>query len=166
MTLICGRISTKKVKVALVVHIPNKHTLSLVQDDRNGSIVVGTVLVLSFNELQRDSGCIQADRACASSITSINDAVNSAYALLPGGGCLSIDGIMPAAGRPNSSLIKLLAYVRAAETTCSNCRTPSHFEVVDLGPQEHASQHCPQSAVQLGHNLCTMAIAYNQSEAP
>ena len=66
VALICGRISTKKVKVALIVHIPNKHTLSLVQDDRNWRVIVGTVLVLSFNELQRDSGFMQGGRLCAS----------------------------------------------------------------------------------------------------
>lgn len=57
VALIGGRVSTKKVKVPLVVHIPDKHTLSLVQDDRNGSIVVGAVLVFPFNELQRNGRC-------------------------------------------------------------------------------------------------------------
>lgn len=51
VALICGRVSTEKVIISLVVHIPDKHTLSLVQHDRNGRIVVGTVLVLSLNKL-------------------------------------------------------------------------------------------------------------------
>ena len=52
VSLVGGRICAEKVIVSLVVHIPDKHTLSLVQDDRDRSIIVSTVLVLSLNELQ------------------------------------------------------------------------------------------------------------------
>ena len=141
MALVCGRVSTQKVKVALIVHIPDKHTLSLVQDDRNGSIVVGTVLVFSFNELQGNRYCHPRRHITGS------NAGTSAYALLPRRGCLSIDRIMPAARRSQRSLADLLAYIRAAETTCSNCRTPPHLEGADLVPQGRDSTHCPQQAL-------------------
>lgn len=54
MSLVGGRVCTKEVIVTLVINVPNKAALSFVEDHRYGCIVVGPILVLSLNELQRN----------------------------------------------------------------------------------------------------------------
>jgi len=49
--LIGGRIGAEEVVVALVIYVPHKATLCLVQDNRNRCIVVGSILVFPLNEL-------------------------------------------------------------------------------------------------------------------
>ena len=52
MALVGGRVGTEEIKVLLVVHIPHKHPISLTEDHRDGSIVMGTILVFPLNELR------------------------------------------------------------------------------------------------------------------
>lgn len=49
--LIGGRIGTEEVVIALVIYIPHKAALCLVQDNRNRCIVVGSILVFPLDEL-------------------------------------------------------------------------------------------------------------------
>ena len=49
--LIGGRIGAEEVVVALVIYVPHKAALCLVQDNRNRCIIVGSILVFSLNEL-------------------------------------------------------------------------------------------------------------------
>ena len=57
VTLICGGVRAQEVKVALVINIPYKYALSLVQNNRNWCIVVSAILVLPCNELQAHLRC-------------------------------------------------------------------------------------------------------------
>ena len=49
--LIGGRIGAEEVIVALAIYVPHKAALCLVQDNGNGCIVVGSILVFPLNEL-------------------------------------------------------------------------------------------------------------------
>lgn len=49
--LIGGRIGAEEVIVALVIYVPHKAALCLVQDDGNRCIIVGSILVFPLNEL-------------------------------------------------------------------------------------------------------------------
>ena len=63
--LICSRVRTEEVVVSLVVHIPDKATLCLVENNGDRGIVVSTVLIFSLDELQQcmiyQSGSSQPD---------------------------------------------------------------------------------------------------------
>ena len=57
VALICGRVGTQEVKIALVVHIPDVDTLGFVQDHWYRCIIVRTILVFSCYELQQHVPC-------------------------------------------------------------------------------------------------------------
>lgn len=53
VALVCCRVGTQEVKVALIVNIPDVDALGFVQDHWDRCIVVRTILVFSCYELQQ-----------------------------------------------------------------------------------------------------------------